>query len=74
MKDKEKSFEESLLELETIVKNLENGNVPLDDAIEKFNDAMKLANACDKKLKSAEELVSKILNNNDKLDNFKIEE
>ena len=73
MKDKEKSFEESLLELETIVKNLENGNVPLDDAIEKFNDAMKLANACDKKLKSAEELVSKILNNNE-LENFKIEE
>ncbi|MDD3241400.1 MAG: exodeoxyribonuclease VII small subunit [Bacilli bacterium] len=74
MKDKEKSFEESLLELETIVKNLENGNVPLDEAIEKFNEAMKLANACDKKLKSAEELVSKILNNNNELENFKIEE
>ena len=35
MATKEKSFEESLTELETIVKDLESGNVPLDDAITK---------------------------------------
>ena len=40
---KELSFEESLLHLEEIVKKLETGEVPLDDAITEFNKAMVLA-------------------------------
>ena len=40
-KEKELSFEESLQSLEEIVKKLEVGDVPLDDAIEEFNKAMK---------------------------------
>ena len=32
----EKSFEEALSELEAIVKELESGNVNLDDAINKY--------------------------------------
>ena len=43
-KEKELSFEEAIKELEIIVKDLESGNVELDDAINKFNQAMKLAN------------------------------
>lgn len=74
METKEKNFEESLLELEKIVKDLESGNIPLDDAIEKFNEAMKIAKICDEKLKSAEEKVNKILNADGNLDDFKIEE
>ena len=38
----EKSFEEALSELEAIVKELESGNVNLDDAINKYGEAMKL--------------------------------
>ena len=45
---KEKSFEENLENLENIVKKLENGDIPLDEAIEKFNEGMKLANECNK--------------------------
>ena len=73
-KDKELSFEENLEKLETIVKNLESGNIPLDDAIDSFNEAMKLAKKCDDKLKNAEEKVNKILNSDGKLENFEIEE
>ena len=39
----EKSFEDKIKELEEIVKELENGEVNLDDAIEKYTTAMKLA-------------------------------
>jgi len=72
--EKELSFEENLEKLETIVKNLETGNIPLDDAIDSFNEAMKLAKKCDDKLKNAEEKVNKILNSDGKLEDFEIEE
>lgn len=73
-KKEEQSFEESLKELETIVKDLESGNTNLDDAINKFNDAMKLSKVCTDKLKNAEENVNKILKENGSLEDFKIEE
>ncbi len=73
MATKEKSFEESLTELETIVKDLESGNVPLDDAITKFNEAMKIAKICNDKLNNAEESVNKILNKDGTLEDFKAE-
>lgn len=73
MATKEKNFEESLNELEQIVKDLENGNVPLDDAIAKFNEAMKIAKNCNEKLNSAEECVNKILNKEGTLEDFKVE-
>ena len=73
-KEKELSFEENLNNLETIVKDLESGNVPLDDAINKFTEAMKIAKTCDEKLKNAEENLNKILNKDGTLSEFKIEE
>lgn len=73
-KNKEKTFEESLKELEIIVKDLESGNIDLDNAITKFNEAMVLANNCNNKLKNAEESINKILNKDGSLEDFKIEE
>ena len=67
---KEMTFEESLDKLEEIVKKLESGEVPLDDAINEFNEAMKLA----KKLKTAEETITKIVNPDGSLSDFKVEE
>ena len=72
-KEKELNFEEALLELEKIVKDLENGNVPLDDAISKFNEAMILAKSCNDKLDKANESVNKILNKDGSLEDFKVE-
>lgn len=73
-KEKELTFEESLNELEKIVKDLESGNTPLDKAIDEFNEAMKIAKVCDEKLKNAEEKVNKILNKDGNLEEFNIEE
>ena len=71
---KELSFEESLEQLEEIVKKLEVGDVPLDDAIEEFNKAMKLAKKCDEKLKNAEEAITKLVKDNGEVVDFQIEE
>ena len=71
---KEKSFEENLENLEEIVKKLENGDIPLDDAIKEFNKAMELASICDKKLKNAEEALTKIVKDDGSLENFEIKE
>ena len=71
---KEKTFEESLVKLEEIVKKLESGQVPLDDAINNFTEAMELSKVCNEKLKNAEENINKILKENGKLEDFKIED
>ena len=71
---KELNFEESLKKLEEIVKKLESGEVPLDDAIKEFNEAMILAKNCDQKLKNAEEEITKIVNADGSIEDFKVEE
>ena len=73
-KSAEKTFEESLVELEGIVKELEAGNVDLDKAIEKYSEAMKLAKTCSDKLNNATEKVNQILKENGELEDFEIEE
>ena len=73
-KEEELTFEESITRLETIVKELESGTVLLDDAINKFTEAMNLSKTCNEKLKNAEENINKILKENGKLEEFKIEE
>ena len=70
----EKTFEESLVELENIVKELEAGNVDLDKAIEKYSEAMKLAKTCSDKLNNATEKVNQILKENGELEDFEVEE
>ena len=73
-KDKKLTFEESIKELEKIVKDLESGNVDLDDAISKFNEAMILSKECNEKLKNAEESINKVLNKDGNLEDFEIKE
>ena len=68
------SFEESLEKLEEIVKKLETGDVPLDDAIDEFNKAMELVKLCNNKLNSAEEAISKIVQENGDLIEFNTNE
>ena len=71
--NKEEKFEDKLNELEKMVEELEKGEVDLDDAIDKYTKAMKLAKECSLKLKNAEENVNKILTENGEED-FKVEE
>ncbi len=72
-KEKEKTFEEKLKELETIVGELESGEIDLDSSIEKYTSAMKLVKECDEKLKNVEEQVNKIVTENGTLENFEVE-
>ena len=59
MVKKEKKFEEAMSELEQIVQQLERGDVPLDEAIAKFQEGMALSQYCNETLTKAEETVSK---------------
>lgn len=74
MATKEKTFEESLKELEQIVRELESGEEGLDEAIKKYTQAMNLAKFCSEKLKDATDKVNKILMDNGELKDFKAEE
>ncbi len=74
MEKNKDNFEEKIRKLEDIVKELESGEVNLDEAIEKYSSAMKLAKECSDKLNTATEQVNKILKENGTLEDFKIEE
>jgi exodeoxyribonuclease VII small subunit len=54
------SFEEAIKELETVVGQLERGDVALDDSIALYERGAKLKARCEAKLKEAEEKVAKI--------------
>ena len=68
------TFEEQLEKLEKIVKDLENGDVALDDAINKWSEGMKLANNCNEILENANETITKALSSEGKLEKFEINE
>jgi exodeoxyribonuclease VII small subunit len=60
-------FEECLQRLETIVNELEKGDVALDRALELFDEGMKLSGSCRKELEDAEGKVEILLKRNGKL-------
>lgn len=66
----EKTFEENMAELQSIVEKLENGDTNLDDAIEEFQKAMDLIKSCDSKLKEAENTITKIVDENSDVIDF----
>lgn len=71
---KEKTFEDALEKLEEIVKELEKGDIDLDDAIKKYTEAMKLAKFCSDKLKTATDKINQIITVSGDLKEFKTEE
>lgn len=71
---KEKKFEDQVRALEKIVSELESGELGLDDAIVKYTEAMKLIDFCEKKLNSATETINKLVEENGKITDFKIDE
>tara|TARA_B100000949_G_C13891272_1_gene288816 strand:+ start:308 stop:517 length:210 start_codon:yes stop_codon:yes gene_type:complete len=60
-----KSFETNLQELESIVNQLEQGELSLDDALKKFEEGVKLARFCQKTLNKAELKIKTITQNED---------
>ncbi len=63
--EEEPKFEKALERLEEIVEALEGGNMPLDEALKKYEEGVKLSRLCVKKLEQAEtkvELLTRALN------------
>ncbi|MBR2139023.1 MAG: exodeoxyribonuclease VII small subunit [Bacilli bacterium] len=71
---KDKTFEDCVRELETIVAELESGELDLDKSIAKYTDAIKLIDFCEKKLNNASKTINKLVDANGKTSDFEIEE
>ncbi|MGH9946992.1 MAG: exodeoxyribonuclease VII small subunit [Pyrinomonadaceae bacterium] len=56
-----KTFEQSLDDLEKIVKKLEDGDLPLEDSLKLFEDGVKLARDCRDRLTNAERRIEVLM-------------
>jgi exodeoxyribonuclease VII small subunit len=56
-----KSFEEALKQLEKIVQELESGDLPLEKAMQKFEEGMQLSKYCSDKLDETEKKIQVLL-------------
>lgn len=61
----EKKFEEAIVELEEIVKQLQSGNLSLDESMDKFKVGVELANLCNNKLQEAEKSITMLVEQSD---------
>ena len=59
-------FEEAMERLEKITQELEEGNLSLDGALERFEEGMKLIGFCEKKLEEAEKKIQVLIKEGDK--------
>ncbi|VEN74452.1 exonuclease VII small subunit [Candidatus Desulfarcum epimagneticum] len=57
----QKTFEKSMERLEQIVAELENGDIPLEKALKKFEEGVKLSKFCSQKLDETEQKVTALL-------------
>ena len=57
-----KNFEEQIEKLEEIVKELEKGDLNLDDSVAKFEEGIKISKECNKILESAEKKITILVN------------
>ncbi|MDF0479414.1 exodeoxyribonuclease VII small subunit [Vagococcus sp. PNs007] len=60
-KKEEMTFEESMMALESIVRELEQGDVPLEQALDHFQKGIELSKVCQETLTNAETTLTKIM-------------
>ena len=70
------NFVESMKKLESIVNELENGNLNLDESVEKFEEGMKIAKQCNTILEDSEKKITILLEKDGELkeENFEANE
>lgn len=61
VKEKNKTFEEAMAELEEIVEKLEKGELPIDESIEYFQKGVELSRYCSKKLDEVEKKITLLI-------------
>ena len=70
-------LEKSLATLESIVEELESGDLPLEKAMQKFEEGVKLTHSCQSALRDAEQKVEILLRSaggEESLEDFDVEE
>ncbi|MDC3415480.1 exodeoxyribonuclease VII small subunit [Aquibacillus salsiterrae] len=68
------TFEEAMKQLELIVEKLEEGDVPLEKAINYYQEGMKLSKLCSDKLSNVEQQMTQIVNEQGEFKPFVIRE
>lgn len=59
------NLEKTLADLEFLVEELESGELPLETAMKKFEEGIKLTRCCQETLKNAEQKIDILLKNTD---------
>ncbi len=59
-----KTFEQAMEQLEQIVQDLESGDLPLEKAIKRFEEGIKLSKYCNAKLDESEKRITILMQNN----------
>jgi len=68
------SFEEAMTKLEEIVEKLEEGDIPLEDAIKYYKEGMELSKLCHDKLKHVEAQLTQIITEDGRTETFVLNE
>lgn len=68
------SFEEAMEKLEEIVTKLEEGDVPLEKAIQHFQEGMELSKFCHERLQQIEKQMELVLREDGQLEPFAVQE
>lgn len=62
---KEPRFEDALQQLETLVQEMESGDLPLEDILKKYEEGNRLAKLCASKLNAAERRIEVLMKEKD---------
>jgi len=65
---KTNNFEENMENLETIVQDLEKGDLNLEDSIKKFEEGIALSKKCNDILEAAEKKITILIKKEDKIE------
>jgi len=70
------NLEKALTDLEELVEELESGDLPLEKAMQKFEDGIRLTRGCQAALKEAEQKVEILLKSagDEDLEDFEVDE
>lgn len=64
-----KTFEKSVQELDSIVTQMESGELSLDESLKLFEKGVKLTRSCQKTLADAEAKIEKLMKTKDSIEN-----
>lgn len=70
MSSKKQTFEDRLKTLETIVENLEKGELPLEDSLLQFEQGVKLTRECQQLLDQAQQKIAILTQDGEQLQDF----